>query len=135
MTLTNINPINNENHFFPSYPGIQACISAYTDFVKKDDNSNYLSDVNDCLYAEEVEKGIGYACLQCSNGRAAKVFTAEREKDLTDLGFQQYYTIGDCTSCVKDFNKQYEGLYSHIDFTYSSLSKISIGFLRNIFIQ
>jgi hypothetical protein len=123
MAITNLNPVTKLSEFFPSYPSIQACANSYTNFVKKTDNSNYLTNISDCLYAEELEKSIGMACLQCTNGRPAKVYTAEREKDLTDLGFQTYYTIGDCSTCPKDFTKEFHGLYSHIDFTFSSIGK------------
>ena len=81
IAFTNINTESEENEFFPSYPAIQACTSSYSDFVEKNSGASYLSQISDCLYAQELSGDSGLVCLQCSGGRAAKIFTAQNDKE------------------------------------------------------
>lgn len=122
--FTNVNPESSTFEFFPGYLAIQGCLDNYSSFVKKDDNSKYLTNFSDCLYAREISFSVGFACIRCSGVRGAKVVTAQRDKDGDTIG-SGHYTIEDCNSgvCTNDFTKEFEGLYSHVEYSYSSIGK------------
>lgn len=120
LAFTNIHPETKINEFFPSFPAIQACLDSFDKFVKKTNKIEYMTNSADCLFAKQLSGDSGLVCLRCSNGKAAKVFTAEEDKEGFSFGFQENYTVGDCSSCPKNFTSKFVGLYSHVPLSYSS---------------
>ena len=112
-TTSNRNPYqvhslsDDQNGFFPSFPAAKACIQDITTFVKKDDNSSYLTDIKDCLYAEYSLAG--YICLKCRPGQAGKVHLAGKTASGGTLT-TSVYTIGQCVNIGSEMVQKLSGL-------------------------
>jgi hypothetical protein len=128
--FTNVDPESNVFTFFPGFLAVQSCLADYTEFVKKDDNGDYLSTNTDCLYAQQISLSTGFACIKCAGVKGAKVVTARKDKDGEIIG-SGHYTIEQCGGgvCLDDFTKEFDGLYSHVEYNYSAIGKLFFYFI------